>query len=458
MNIRRFYHSKLAVISLCLILSLIILYNDTLVRSAANSPTPENPSLSYTEWTPIYIDGNPDFQDQASSNNWDLGGTRTGTEALPYVISNYRIIGSPTDHLIEIRNTDRYFEISNCLLIGGEYGIFLEHMSHGIIKENNITGSGSDGIYGYGINTTRIDWNYISNSSNCGIYFEYATYNIIFANTIFNNTRGIRLLYSNYNQFYRNDLYNSLFDGISIMVSEYLDIVNNTVFNCNDGIINAGSDNNEIVANKVYDNKDTGIMVVGSSNISVRGNNIYNNSFGIHLLNSDDNICSYNTINNNTVAITLDSSDKNKILINIMNNSIEGIRAEFSEENLISCNNITYSTMYGVNLEVGSTLNSVTYNNFIRNAVLESSQARDSGIKNTFRNNYWDDWIWNAGHYEIDGTSDNVDPDPYLDPIDIYEKCEEIAAGPVPGYSYLLFFFIIPILLTLIAVKKQIKR
>ena len=75
-----------------------------------------------------------------------------------------------------------------------------------------------------------------------------------------------------------------------------------------------------------------------------------------------------------------------------------------------------------------------------------------------FRNNHWDDWISGSGPYEIAGNSDNVDPDPYLDPIDIYECGETIEEDIISGYNYLLFLVIIPVILMIIAVKKQIKR
>lgn len=459
MNIRKFAKSKILQISICLLLSFLLISTNYTAKSTERTQTTVNPSLSYTDWTPIYINGNLDLLYQAGLYNWNLDGTRLGTEDSPFVISNYRIIGSPTDHLIEIRNTDRYLEIFNCSLIGGEYGIVLEHMSHGIIKENNITDSVSDGIFVYGVNSTRIEWNRITNSSNCGIYFEYSTYNIIYSNTISNNTRGIRTIDSDYNQFYRNTFYNSILDGISVITSDYVGIINNTAFNCKYGIMNVASDNNEIVANSLDENGD-GISVVGSLNTSIRANFIYNNSYGIYLLNSDDNICSYNTIDNNTVAIMLRDSDNNIIMINILNDNHEGIRVLLSpsENNLISCNNITYSNNYGVIFEAGTTLNSVTFNNFIGNALLFESQAHDSGNNNTFRNNYWDDWIYGSGPYEIAGLSDNNDPDPSSEIIDIYECGESIEEEIISGYNYLLFLMIIPIFLLIIAVKKQIKR
>ncbi|MFX0090303.1 MAG: hypothetical protein ACFFBD_00970 [Candidatus Hodarchaeota archaeon] len=95
-------------------------------------------SNSYTEHSPISIDGNVDFLNQATNEGW------SGTGALgdPIVITGYNITNS-SGILLQIRNTNLYFQLSNNLFDGGwgshEIGLFFENVSHGTIDHNIIT-------------------------------------------------------------------------------------------------------------------------------------------------------------------------------------------------------------------------------------------------------------------------------------------------------------------------------
>lgn len=72
---------------------------------------PEAPPPSYTVHSPIFIDGDADFEIQAANEGWP----GNGTQGNPYRIENFSIEASGT-HLIRIMNTRVYFVVSNCYL------------------------------------------------------------------------------------------------------------------------------------------------------------------------------------------------------------------------------------------------------------------------------------------------------------------------------------------------------
>ncbi|MFX1253841.1 MAG: right-handed parallel beta-helix repeat-containing protein [Promethearchaeota archaeon] len=95
-------------------------------------------SISYMDHTPIIIDGNVDFLSQAASEGWSGAGTFTD----PILITGYKITNN-SGLLLQIRNTNSYFKLSNNLFDGKgdihEVGLRFENVSHGIIHDNFIT-------------------------------------------------------------------------------------------------------------------------------------------------------------------------------------------------------------------------------------------------------------------------------------------------------------------------------
>jgi parallel beta-helix repeat protein len=93
--------------------------------------------------TPISIDGNTDFATQAGQKGW----TGVGTQTDPYVIANL-VIGGYCDDLIEVRNVDLYFIITNCSLINSDYcGIYFNNVSNGQIINNTLNDNENYGIH-----------------------------------------------------------------------------------------------------------------------------------------------------------------------------------------------------------------------------------------------------------------------------------------------------------------------
>ena len=99
---------------------------------------------TYTEHCPISINGNSDFDDQASQNNW----RGSGVPGDPYIIENYEIHVSPPYWGIKIINTTRHFIIKNNHIYADyavTYGIYIND-SHDASVESNIINTTHDTV------------------------------------------------------------------------------------------------------------------------------------------------------------------------------------------------------------------------------------------------------------------------------------------------------------------------
>jgi parallel beta-helix repeat protein len=155
--------------------------------------------------SPIYIDSNAGF---TAANGVTSG---SGTENDPYIIENWSINASSANG-IEIKSTDVYFVIRNCLVENGGvayYGIYLDNVVNGEVKnatiENNRNGiylirsENNDVIkcdisnqFGEGIrldlsNNNIISGCNISNSSGTGLALENSSNDLVYHNNFENN-------------------------------------------------------------------------------------------------------------------------------------------------------------------------------------------------------------------------------------------------------------------------------
>ncbi len=83
-------------------------------------PSKKVSSLFFQNHSPIVINGNSDFSEQADDEGWN--GTRTPLN--PYIIDGLNIIGDRSEDLINIRNTDVYFRVSSSIFLNGSNGLF----------------------------------------------------------------------------------------------------------------------------------------------------------------------------------------------------------------------------------------------------------------------------------------------------------------------------------------------
>ena len=84
---------------------------------------------------PIRILTDDDLRTKAIDENWDLNGTRDGSQSKPYVICNLSITGND-ERLIWIEDTTLHLTIENNQLFGGGYGISLWNTDNVIIFNN----------------------------------------------------------------------------------------------------------------------------------------------------------------------------------------------------------------------------------------------------------------------------------------------------------------------------------
>lgn len=138
---------KILFVTLFLLLALISFRNSTAIINESNNSCSLS-SISYEDHSIIAINGNNDFITQG----WDEDGGG-GTESSPYRINGLKITSTtPGEILISIKNTDAFFIIEDCLLIGqgigtleDNVGIMFEHVKNGQIR-NNIINKTTNGI------------------------------------------------------------------------------------------------------------------------------------------------------------------------------------------------------------------------------------------------------------------------------------------------------------------------
>jgi parallel beta-helix repeat protein len=280
---------------------------------------------------PINITGNSELITHVDANNWK----GTGAEADPFIINGLNI---STDSIaIIIRNTDLFFQISNCLLNGDNIGIKLENVSNCLIINNTILEFRMFGIVNdVGSKNNGIRDNVILSKSslqNLGIVIKDSFAISVFNNTIDGTYRAIQVKNSEDSWISYNSIYNNSYGIHSELHSDITTIFRNQIRYNDVGMI-IESSNNEIVANYVEDNKEIAILLNFSSSNKISSNSIsYNSRNGIILNQSADNqIYSNIFLNNGDPGLLIVDSANNIIRWNDFGDSqavVNGVIAIF---------------------------------------------------------------------------------------------------------------------------------
>lgn len=368
-------------------------------------------SFLYEDHSTILIKNNSDFKTIADVENWP----GNGTPSSPYLINGYNISDPSNRDLIQIKDTDVHFQIRNCLLSNGEYGISLNNVKNG-----------------------QISHNIICNNSQGGIHLPDSSYNIITNNTIiYNNGDGIRLLNSNDNNLFGNNISQNNDYGIIIEYSGINTLLNNSITNngrggillydcegstiSNNIIINHGMDGIRLhtTGNSVLDNNTVsytanGIYIRRSGSCRLTSNNVTTNR-GNGIVISDSNSCSLsnNTVKNNDDGILIHSSSNDNFLSNnsVINNRDCGIQADSSSNNRLSDNIIIDNYIYGISLENSG--NNIIFNNIqVNNGLMISGDQLIDFLQTSVRNNsvngkpliYWE----NIAHSSVPSGASQV--------------------------------------------------
>ncbi len=317
---------------------------------------------SYEISSPIIINGNTDFEAFPGD----------GSPVKPYSIDNKNIT-DPTGSkfLIDIRNTDVYFNITNCLLHNGTRGIYLENVSHGYIYNNIIFNNTDYGIVLQSNSSNNIISTNLVNTTclEMGIKLEQTENNHIIFNIVCNaSSEGVAIWKSRNCTISDNSIYNNGYRaGLDIDDSRNCTFTDNFIFNNNDhGIYSSISENNSIKNNVIFDNKQHGIVMSQSENCTLSNLTIYNNwEEGFYLWSCENCVMkNINSTGNNKYEYSSDhanyiSDSGNNTFSNIICSKNDGTGIYFSECGNSIFSKITSSKNNGAGFYIRLSSNSI---------------------------------------------------------------------------------------------------
>jgi parallel beta-helix repeat protein len=343
--------------------------------------------------------------------------------------------------------------LSNNLLTGNEYGIYLSSTSDNVLRNNRMNNNTNNfcikGGYISESETGYINDIDASNTvdgkpiiywlnehdrtvpSEAGYVGLVNCANVTAQNlTLANNSHGILAVLTTNVTITKNHITSSE-SGIYLFKSQNAVITENHVANNAEGIRGETSSNNRIASNNVTRNKSgiyftgastnnilsanavtantvDGINLWGSTNTSLTGNTIsFNIETGINFFGSQNNTIILNTIANNTgdgIKFWFGTSENTISENTIANNSV-GVRINDSYDNTIIKNTIRDNTEWGMRFESTQNNNVIYQNNFINNRIAGDGQVSVTGVGlldpkpgggNVWDNgtvgNYWSDY------------------------------------------------------------------
>ena len=321
--------------------------------------------------------------------------------------------------------------ISDFMITGGDWAIYMTDSVNSQFLRNNITGNNRGiGLFGSG-SYNIFEENIIIDNVNNGILLKssdrsnYTVYsNIIKDNIISETNIGISLEGTSNTEVSNNVIQEFGLYGILTTLSMNDFIVNNTITNGNYGIFLANSHSLTITKNSIFslegygiwsnggqlmitdyneslyfgkhlidDNEihscSAGVRISGSMNNRIVNNKIYNhNYYGLEVVGSSDNT----TVINNTVSFNSEIG-----LYIFMSSSIEIASNQFSENSYgifvrSSSGNYIHSNFL-LNNNIGIYLNNVSYSNLINmnNISTNIDYGVYSEIEVNATSNYWGD-------------------------------------------------------------------
>lgn len=332
---------------------LIVVTCDSIVfDNECEGITSECLMASYISSLPIVISSNVDFASQASANSWPGNGSAT----TPYIIEDLNVTsGVISQVLFNVSDTDVYFVLQDCLLVGGSVAVLLENVVHGSIVNNTIHDANEHGMLLTECLDTEVRNNTVYHTLvGSGVYLMWCEDTIVTNNTLLVNTdRGVLVDYSSLCVVERNIIAHNEYNGITVRDSDHIILRNNTI----DG------------------NSGTGIVLGNSPLCNISDNIIGNSSFR---------------------GISLEASAYTRVHRNlIVRNTYAGLSIEGSNSAAVLNNTFYNNGFYGVRVE--SNYVNVTTNNFVDNRMGlppgAVPQGCDLGIGCLFAHNFWSDCL-----------------------------------------------------------------
>lgn len=197
----------------------------------------------------------------------------------------------------------KHFNIRNNRIDTCFFGIYLEHVSHGIIAGNHISGNATteagsgNAIHAWYCNNLEISSNEVLGHRD-GIYFEFVDESIIENNYSHDNMRyGLHFMFSN-DDSYRNNTFEDNGSGVAVMFSREIEMISNR-FAHNWGGSSYGlllkEMNDAEIRNNIFLENTIGIFVEGSNRVQYHHNSFKQNGWAIKFSGG----CSQNEITQN---------------------------------------------------------------------------------------------------------------------------------------------------------------
>ena len=174
-----------------------------------------------------------------------VGGANSGTSTAGPAYSNAVVYAMNANNL----------NITNCVIRGSSWGLYLQYCANGSIVKNTIRDQGVTGILNFGSANTNIRQNVVMNAKNHGIDVRHGTGPnvVITKNTVMHCKEGIYLMHSKGHMASYNTIYNCSISAISCYGSSNIKLLKNTMKKSRIGILLGGGYSNINVKENTYD-------------------------------------------------------------------------------------------------------------------------------------------------------------------------------------------------------------
>ncbi|MCK5612826.1 right-handed parallel beta-helix repeat-containing protein, partial [Candidatus Pacearchaeota archaeon] len=222
---------------------------------------------------------------------------------------------------------------NNTITQNDGWGIKIEHNSMPMVKFNQVTSNGYDGIYVDGNSRPLITNNTVTSNFNNGVKCMDRSNPRIIDNKISSNMNDGIYVYSASPQILNNSITANNHTGIRVTSSTSAPVIegNDISSNLKNGVVCLFGAHPNIKSNLISDNdqefKDLyPAIYIDTSNPSVSYNNIsQNNAHGIYIINGAQPVIKENTIENNYLGIYVESSAPQITGNTISSNTHDGI-------------------------------------------------------------------------------------------------------------------------------------
>jgi nitrous oxidase accessory protein len=240
------------------------------------------------------------------ADNFSLSGFKIKNIGMSYI---KEIAGVFVSH-------SKNFTIKNNIFDDVFYGIILQRVKYGLIKDNIITGnaknesSSGNGVHVWKSKNMRIENNIVSGMRD-GIYLEFVNNSFVSNNTSKNNIRyGLHFMFSHYNEYHHNE-FRENGAGVAVMFSKHIKMYFNT-FHYNWGTASYGLLLKEIndaeITDNIFEQNTIAINIDGCNRINYKNNHFIRNGWALKFTGGCyANIFEYNNFQSNAFDLSYNS-------------------------------------------------------------------------------------------------------------------------------------------------------